>query len=126
MRDSGRYKKDPKPPGKLVFDKTIAVDNKTDEMVESKVDLSPALSGRYGQVLVVVEPRPWTNKWAPPRLIAWVQATEIGLDAFIDGEELVGWATDLNNGKAKKGVKLSLVPTGISGTTDSKGLARLP
>ena len=45
------------PPGKLVSDKIIEVKAGPDELIETAIDLSPALNeGGYGQVFVKVEP----------------------------------------------------------------------
>ena len=88
----------PAPPGKLVTDKIIDVKAGTDELIETAIDLSAALDDGYGQVFVKVEPveRPedrnkpvtvYANR--PNKAEAWVQSTEIGLDAFADKNELV-------------------------------------
>jgi uncharacterized protein YfaS (alpha-2-macroglobulin family) len=115
----------PTPPGKLVLDKTVPVKKVTDEMVETPIDLSPALDGGFGHAVIIVEPSPWDKKYRPPTLFAWVQATNIGLDAFVDSTDLLAWTTDLNTGKPLQGVKLSIEPQSVSGSTDAKGNATL-
>ena len=83
------------PPGKLVSDKIIEVKAGTDQLIETAIDLSPALNDGYGQVYVKVEP------FEPPgdhpvtvyanrrnKVEAWVQSTEIALDAFSDKRNL--------------------------------------
>jgi uncharacterized protein YfaS (alpha-2-macroglobulin family) len=48
------------------------------------------------------------------RIFAWAQSTNIGLDAFVDSQELVGFATDLKTGKPLSGVNLFIYPNGKS------------
>jgi uncharacterized protein YfaS (alpha-2-macroglobulin family) len=123
------------PPGKLVFDEVIEVQASADELVETSVDLSPALTNGYGQVFIRVEPArnaTGVNRRANPNgprqnfAEAWVQATDIGLDAFADKQQLVAWANSLTDGKPLSGVEMSVSPDGLAGTTGADGLARLP
>ncbi|MDQ1590390.1 MAG: alpha-2-macroglobulin [Pyrinomonadaceae bacterium] len=125
----------PTPPGKLVFDEVIEVKAEADELAETSIDLSPALTNGYGQVFVRVEPAgnaPERNPRANPNAYrqnyaeAWVQATGIALDAFADKHELVAWANSLADGKPLAGVELTVSPDGLAGTTGADGLARLP
>ena len=136
MRSSERYgdatKKQPTPPGRLVFNRTIAVKATPDEIVETRIDLGPALERGLGQTIVLVEPV--EEKDAPVRVYAyrthgrvesWVQATNIGLDAFVDNTDLVGWATSLKDGKPLGDVTVTLQPSGETAQSGSDGLARL-
>jgi hypothetical protein len=59
-------------------------------------------------------------------LRAWVQVTGIGLDAFTDREELVGWATSLADGRPLEGVEMALLPSGQRALSGRDGLARMP
>ncbi|MGI9068706.1 MAG: alpha-2-macroglobulin family protein [Pyrinomonadaceae bacterium] len=133
---SGNSKEISGPPGKLVSDKTIDLKAGTDELIETAIDLSSALDeGGYGQVFVKVEPvqRPEDkNKpvtvyaYRQNKAEAWVQSTEIGLDAFADKNELVAWANSLRDGRPLAGVELSVAADDLTGTTGADGLARLP
>jgi uncharacterized protein YfaS (alpha-2-macroglobulin family) len=111
-------------PGTLLHDQIVEVKSKADELVESQIDLAPALADGMGQLLVVVEPANGVVK-SRRRVVAWVQATRIGLDAFADGEELRGWATSLRDGAPLAGVSLKIQPTGAESLTGADGLARL-
>ncbi|HEY1404364.1 MAG TPA: MG2 domain-containing protein, partial [Pyrinomonadaceae bacterium] len=122
------------PPGKLVFDGMVEVKAAADELAETSIDLSPALTNGYGQVFVRVEPaansadktaRANRNARRQNFAEAWVQATEIGLDAFADRRELVAWANSLRDGKPLSGVEMTVSPDGLVGTTGADGLARL-
>ena len=42
--------------GKLVVNKTITIESKPDEMVETRIDLAEALNGGFGNVIVDIEP----------------------------------------------------------------------
>jgi uncharacterized protein YfaS (alpha-2-macroglobulin family) len=123
------------PPGKLVFDEVIEVEAAADELAETSIDLAPALTNGYGQVFVQVEPagnsadknpRANPNDYRQNFAEAWVQATDIGLDAFADKQELVAWANSLTDGKPLGGVEMTVSPDGLAGTTGADGLVRLP
>lgn len=115
------------PPGKNVFSKTIETGAPEEELFELGVDLSPALDGDFGQVIAIIKPTKFENKWERDRMtiITWVQATRIGLDAFSDPGDLTAWATNLADGKPLEGATVTLTPPGTVATTDARGLATL-
>ena len=115
----------PPPPGRLVFDHLVKTPGSPNELVETAIDLAPALSHGFGNVVAVVEPYPWKEQYDPPRMIAWVQATHLAVDAHVDNDNLVAFATDLGTGKPAANVAVEIRPYGIKGTTDAKGLATL-
>jgi hypothetical protein len=104
--------KKPPMPGKLVADKVVTIENKPDEMVETRIDLAEALNEGYGHAIVDIEPTTRRDKYDRIRILAWAEATQIGLDAFVDNQELVGFATELKTGKPLAGVELSIYPNG--------------
>jgi uncharacterized protein YfaS (alpha-2-macroglobulin family) len=108
--------KRPKIPGRIVVNKVLPIQNKPDEMVETRIDLSEALDGGYGNAIIEIEPTVRRDKYDRTRITVWAQATQIGLDAFVDNEELVGFATDLKTGKPLSGVELSIYPNGKTPT----------
>lgn len=122
-----RWQNDPPPPlpGKEVLNTVVEIENKPDELVETTLDLSEALPDGVGQVAIIVEDtqKP-KNRWERRKLIAWAQATQIGLDAMVDHEELVALVTDLKDGSPLDGVELSIHPTGQN-QTSQQGVARL-
>jgi alpha-2-macroglobulin len=107
--------KRPPIPGALVSDTTIQIASKPDEMVETRIDISKGLSDGLGNVIVIVEPTVPRDRNDRTRVISWLQATQIGLDAFVDNTELVAFATELATGKALPGVALSIHPNGSGG-----------
>ncbi|HEY0429809.1 MAG TPA: DUF6049 family protein [Pyrinomonadaceae bacterium] len=109
----------PKIPGRLISDKIVTIERKPDEMVETRIDLSEAIPSGFGSVIVDIEPTVKRDKYDRTRLFSWIQATQIGLDAFVDNQELVGFATDLKTGKPLNGVDLSIYPNG----KDAKALS---
>ncbi len=120
------------PPGTLVFDEVVDLKSNADEMTENAINLSPALTNNRGQVFVQVEPV--EEKDAPVRVHptpgegrveAWVQATEIGLDAFVGQDGPVVWANSLKDGSPLPGVEVSVVPENARGVTGADGLARI-
>ena len=106
--------KRPPIPGRLVSDKTVTIENKPDELVETRIDISPALDGGFGNVIIDIKPTVRRDKYDRARVFTWLQATQIGLDAFVDNSELVGFATDLKTGKPPAGVDLSIYPNGAN------------
>ncbi|HWT01892.1 MAG TPA: alpha-2-macroglobulin family protein, partial [Pyrinomonadaceae bacterium] len=128
----GRQTVTPPPPGALVFDQVVELKSKPGDLTETVIDLSPALRGGRGQVFVLVEPA--EKKGDPVRVYgwpsqgqvwSWVQATEIGLDAFVDRGGLVAWANSLRDGGPLADVEMTVVPEGVGGKTGADGLARL-
>ncbi|HEX8722816.1 MAG TPA: DUF6049 family protein, partial [Pyrinomonadaceae bacterium] len=129
MRQEGGYYDEKRtakvaPPGALVSTTSVQVKGQPDEVTETRLDLRPALKGGRGNVFVVVEPA--ARQREREVLRAWVQFTGIGLDAFADREELVGWATALADGRPLEGVELTLAPSGTRAATARDGLARMP
>lgn len=111
------------PPGKKVWGRSIKVAGSPDEMIETPIDLSPALSGDgRGHAVIVIKPTRWPDRWKP-ELNAWVQATEIALDAFVDSREMMAWATRLADGAPMSGVELSL--QSVRASTSARGTAQL-
>lgn len=99
-------------PGRLVVDRVMAIQNKPDEMVETRVDVSEALSGGYGNLILDIEPTVRRDKYDRTRIFTWLQATQIGLDAAVDNNELVAFVTELKTGKPLAGTELSIFPNG--------------
>ncbi|MBC7900380.1 MAG: hypothetical protein H7070_10045, partial [Saprospiraceae bacterium] len=99
-------------PGRLVSDKVVSIQSKPDEMVETRIDLTSFFSGGFGNVIVDIEPTVKKDKYDRTRIFTWLQSTQIGLDAFVDNTELVGFATDLKTGSPLSGVELSIYPNG--------------
>ena len=111
-------------PGRLISDKRIELQS-PNEMIETAIDVTPALNDGFGSALVVVESiTPVSDIYHSP-LFAWVQSTNIGLDAFADNDELIGWATSLANGAPLENVQLEILPSKISGSTGADGVAHL-
>lgn len=113
------------PPGNLVLDTVIRPEDRPDEVVETLIDLTPALPDGYGHVIVSVVPkirRQPDSSWET--ICTWVQVTQTGLTAVTDGDELVVWATSLRDGKARQ-LRVDLLPTDVTAETSQDGLARL-
>jgi len=120
--------RDPRPelPGKKIFDGQIPVKAPADEYAETGIDLSAALVRGKGHVLVMVEPTafPEGQRRSDP-MAAWVQVTGIGLDAFLDSQSLVAWASSLVDGRPLGDVQLELTGAGTTGRTGTDGTATM-
>ncbi|HCA56412.1 MAG TPA: hypothetical protein DEP46_00360, partial [Blastocatellia bacterium] len=105
--DDGRR---PMMPGQLISNTVVQIESVADELVETRVDLSKFLSGGLGHLVLDIEPTVKKDQYDRTRIITWLQATRIGLDAFVDNSELVGFATELATGKPLSGVGLTIYP----------------
>ena len=120
-------------PGSLVFDKTLPLDNPMDSLSEVNIELSPYLKKGFGQFVVVVQPpagmfESENDKWRrfSQTVQAWVQVTQIGVDAYTDSSDMVVWATDLKNGAPLAGVSIQPNQGGAAFSTGPDGTARVP
>jgi uncharacterized protein YfaS (alpha-2-macroglobulin family) len=112
-------------PGRLVYSRQIDFKQAPNDMIETGIDLTPALKNGFGQMIVSVESiTPASDVYHSP-LLAWVQSTQIGLDAFVDNDELIGWANSLKDGAPLGDVQMELLPAKVSGATGPDGLAHL-
>ncbi|HET8781580.1 MAG TPA: alpha-2-macroglobulin family protein, partial [Pyrinomonadaceae bacterium] len=107
--------------------KTIAVTGSAEDLVETVIDLSPALTNGRGHLILIVEPSGGSPSGDDDSEIAesWIQVTNIGLDAFADNTDLVGWVTSLKDGAPLSDVDVSLLPSDVAAKTGGDGLARL-
>ncbi|HEX5725611.1 MAG TPA: carboxypeptidase regulatory-like domain-containing protein, partial [Longimicrobiaceae bacterium] len=114
-------------PGTEVQSRVLTFRAPPGEVTETFIDLSPALQEGVGQVLLAVEAMGGPEGAREQGAYVWVQVTRIGLSAFSDQADLVGWATSLADGRPLPGVELRLAPhAGAAATTDGDGLATLP
>ena len=118
-------------PGDLVADKVINLSIPDDTLSQVDIDLGPYMSGKYGQFVLIVEPPAGIfatkeEKWKrfAQTIIAWVQVTDIGLDAYYDYSEMVAWATNLKDGSPLEGVQIQPNNGNTTVTSDADGVAR--
>lgn len=117
--------KRPPLPGRVVLDRVVKPRADADALVTTLVALDPALSGGHGQAIVhVTSTRPVKNAWERGELVTWVQATELGLDAFREPDRVTGFATRLADGAPLEGVSVELLGAG-SAVTAPDGIARV-
>ena len=102
---SGTTINPPKLPGKKVFDQLVKTDAAARTSSSRRTSISsPALDkAGLGHVIAIVEPYPWKESYEPPRMIAWVQSTQLGVDAHVDGDNLIAFATELGDRQAGGG-----------------------
>ena len=126
QRDRKDSKKGTTPPGRLAFSKTISLRNAPNDFVETVVDLSPGLKNGRGHLILVLEPSggPASDYDAEPLSESWVEVTNIGLDAFVDQTDVVGWVTSLKDGTPLSNVDVRLLPSDIAAKSGSDGLVR--
>ncbi|MDE0139949.1 MAG: MG2 domain-containing protein [Caldilineaceae bacterium] len=118
---------DAEPPGELVMERKLEISRQFDTLVETEVDLTPALDRGAGHLILYIEPdggllsNLFNRRLQEMRIISWVQVTEIGLNAFVDADEMLVWANSLVDGTPLAGVELTLWPQDVQGMTDETG-----
>ena len=120
-----------RPPGELVVETAITPEGEVGDFAEIPIDVSGALRGGLGHAIVEVEapdatPAEGRGRRGPWPLVAWVQATGIGLSAIVDRTGLIAWSTSLADGRPLSGVGVQLLPSGLRGETGADGLASIP
>ncbi len=120
-----------RPPGRLAKTQVVQTRKAPDELVETPIDLGPALTDGVGQVLAIVETTtpPKRDRWGNTRkewARVWVQVTKIGLQAFVDDSNLFGWASSLSDGSPLEGVDVSVLPRLDAAKTGADGIAKFP
>ncbi|MEO6652584.1 MAG: alpha-2-macroglobulin family protein [Ilumatobacteraceae bacterium] len=120
----------PIPDWPLVMDSVLEIDGTQDQYVETEVDLSDAFAEAGSQIVVRIDPtREYSENdddyWRNRPTIAWVQSTDLAIDAFVDHKQLVIWTTDLATGEPVDGVPVELIGDGRVATTDDDGVATL-
>ncbi len=114
----------PEPPGEKVMSKVFTVQGEDDSLTETSIDLTPALGGQTGHLIVVVD-RPtfaFLNRGRRDIIQTWVQVTQIGLDAYVDHSEMTAWASSLVDGEPLPDVQIEL--GGSSAVTAEDGIAK--
>ena len=113
-------------PGQLIYSRQLDLQIPGNQIAETVIDLTPAFTDKFGQAIVTVEAiNPVIVAPNANPVVAWVQSTRIGLDAFADNDQLVGWANSLEDGAPLSDVQLELLPAKLSATTRQNGLARI-
>jgi uncharacterized protein YfaS (alpha-2-macroglobulin family) len=126
LRDYGYNERNITPPGQRVIQQRIDLSGKTEQLAETLIDLSDVMEGEFGHFIVIVKPPKGffeEERWWET-VHAWVQVTQIGVDAFVDHSEMVVWATDLKDGTPLSGVNLADSGRSLGQRTDAEGIAR--
>ena len=114
----------------VVLDEVVAIDGEQDRFVETPIDLTEAFALSGSQIVVRIESTlelgpDDDDYWRNMPTVAWIQDTTLGIDAFLDGRNLVIWTTDLTTGEPVGGVPVELIGDGRIATTDEEGLAQV-
>lgn len=114
-------------PGELVFSGTIDIDSGRDELTRTGIDLDAWLDDGYGHLLVLLRPgKALVDVHENQRNrghLTWVQATQIGIDAMIDHEQLLVWASHLADGRALDKAEVRVAGMDGQWLTGADGLA---
>ncbi|OIP41315.1 MAG: hypothetical protein AUK47_06530 [Deltaproteobacteria bacterium CG2_30_63_29] len=120
-----RHSETYRPSAAPVWSQTVHVENPQVRR-EHPIDLSPALRGGVGHVLLVATAEA-AGKDQRLEVATWFQVTHLGLTVFADDVSTRVFVTQLETGKPLPGVSLwTEAEPGTSVRTDSSGLAQLP
>lgn len=117
-------------PGKRILDQVIRPQGPPDDLAETDIDLSKALTNGLGHVIAVIEPtKQPKERWQRQAVRVWAQSTRIGLTSMKDDGELLAWSTTLQDGKPLGGLEVS-IQTGkgkvlVAGKSGADGVTRL-
>ena len=115
-----------------IIDTEVAVDSDEDSVVETTVDLTDIFAEADGPVAILVEPtepldRDDRDYWNNRPIFTWVQDTNLIVDAFTDGDELVVWTTELTTGLPVANAEVRVIgQRDESFTTNDAGLLSIP
>jgi alpha-2-macroglobulin len=131
MREWQQTDKTVQMPGSLVFDDTITLEIPDDTLSEVNIDLAPYLKNGYGHFVVAVQPpagmfESQDDKWQrySQTIHAWVQVTQIGVDAYTDYSDMIVWTTNLKDGSPLSGVSIQPDKGDGKFTTGADGTVR--
>lgn len=120
-------------PGKLVLDEMMNLDIPADVLSEVGIDLSAYLKGGFGHFIVKIEPPEGmfvsdNEKWQRyyQTIHAWVQVTNLAVDAYVDHSEMVVWVNDLRDGSPISGISVRPINSEKTYTTGPDGLIKFP
>ncbi len=133
---SSRFRYRPLPteldvPWPLVTEETVRTGIRDDALTEVPIDLSGALKGGHGHLVMIVEGAGRLADTADPyrsgsMVFTWIQDTDIGVDLVEDGREVAVWTTDLRSGAPLAGVEIQLGDRSPTLVSDNDGLVRAP
>ena len=116
-------------PWSLATDEIIHTGIRDDALTEVPIDLSGALKGGHGHLIMIVEGAGRLAETADSyrrasKVVTWIQDTDIGVDLVEDGREVAVWTTDLRSGDPLAGVEIQLGSRTPPLVSDANGLAR--
>jgi uncharacterized protein YfaS (alpha-2-macroglobulin family) len=116
-----------KAPGRLLREQMLTPSKSPDELVSTSLDLSQGLEEGHGQrVLVVESTRRLGADERRQEHAVWIQATDLGVNAYVEADQITGWVTKLANGAPLAGVHFALLGASFqSAETDASGLAHV-
>ncbi|MDE0653281.1 MAG: MG2 domain-containing protein [bacterium] len=115
----------------LIAEKVIDTGIDHDDLTEVPLDLSGALNGEHGHLVMIVEGagrhRETADYWTRTHgssVLTWVQDTDIGVDLVTGNRDVAVWTTDLRTGDPLADVEIRFGVRGSTLVSDGNGLAR--
>ena len=115
-------------PGERVFSGPVEIEAERDQPVRTSIALGQYLDeSGHGHLVVRFEPGAVVEGAQAPnysqREMTWIQATGIGIDASVDDQRLLVWATALDSGKPLDAARVSVGAFEGQWTSNESGLA---
>ena len=115
------YQEPPPLPGTVVLDQVRTISGDTNAPSLFEVDLSTLANGGVGQFVVELSSPTGTPRDRRQFTRAWVNATHLGLAAWVDAKDALVQVTDLSTGRPVPGAAVALGGK-VVGTSDKDGL----
>lgn len=107
-------------PGEKVGEKTIKLEEKPDQLLTTRLDLSEYFDSGEGNVVVWVrDPSEDKERYRGREFFGWLQGTKLGIDLEVGPQKTVAMVTSLTDGKPVSGAKISM--GAVTATTGSDG-----
>lgn len=121
-RQQAHHEETASPPGRLKGAHQIVPKSDPDRLVETRIDLRQAMTGKTGHVLVVLR-APANNDESNPRetRFLWVQMTNLAADVTNEFHRLSVWVNRLDTGKPVPNAVVTMLPEGKSARVNHTG-----
>ena len=111
--------------GKVVDKRTVKIEKKNDELVETRIDLSKGMDAGVGRGVFDLRFARGGRGNVPLRKVQWAESTQLSSTVFTDHDRMVVWVTRLKDGAPVANADVEVLPGKLRGKTNSEGLAEI-
>ena len=114
------------PFGRLVSEGNVSVGGEEHELVETAIDLNPALKQGRGHVVLRLKNPHLDYRGNPSYRYVWIQSTQLGLEVVSGRSDATAWVTRLSDGQPIADADVRFNPgKSSSGRTGADGTVQL-